>query len=124
MMDNLSPDSARPESERARRPDAAVAPTTAPRPETATDTEAELLTGHPAPVVQQWLDGERTEAEARRTAPQETAMWAQVQSETERRSRMTTPAPVLDRLMAAIPAAPDPQSDGVMDKVKKLFGGK
>ncbi len=122
MMDNLSPDSARPEIERARRPDAAVAPTTAPRPETATDTDTETLTGTPAPVVQQWLDGERTEAEARRTAPQETAMWAQVQSETERRGRMVTPAPVLDRLMAAIPATPEPQGEGVMDKVKKLFG--
>ena len=124
MTMDMTPDPTRAEQERVRRPDAAVAPTTAPRPETATDTDEEFLTGHPAPVVQQWLDGERTEAEARRTAPQETALWAQVQGETERRGRMVTPAPVLERLMAAIPAAPEPQGDGVMDKVKKLFGGK
>ncbi|GJG87838.1 hypothetical protein tb265_30190 [Gemmatimonadetes bacterium T265] len=120
MMDNLTPEFGRPEQERVRRPDAAVAPTAAPRPET--DTDAEPLTGHPAPVVQQWLDGERTEAEARRTAPQDVAMWAKVQGETERRGRMTTPAPVMERLLAAIPAAPEPQGDGVVDKVKKLFG--
>ncbi|MDQ6925294.1 MAG: hypothetical protein M3154_03555 [Candidatus Eremiobacteraeota bacterium] len=121
MMD-LTPDPTRPDLERARRPDAAVSPTATPRPETATDTDAELLTGHPAPVVQQWLDGERTEAEARRDAPQDVALWAQVQGETERRGRMVTPAPVLDRIMAAIPATPEPESEGMVDKVKKLFG--
>ena len=122
MMDNTEFN--RPEQERVRRPDAAVAPTTAPRPETATDTDAEALTGHPAPVVQQWLDGERSEAEARREAPQDVALWAKVNGETERSGRMTTPAPVLDRIMAAIPATPEPANDGVMDKVRKLFGGK
>ncbi len=120
MMENTTPEFGRSEQERIRRPDAGVTP--APRPDTATDTDTESLTGHPAPVVQQWLDGERTEAEARRTAPQEVGMWAKVQGETERRGRMTTPAPVLERLLAAIPAAPEPQGDGVMDKVKKLFG--
>ena len=118
---DMTPDPLRPEQERTRRPDAAVAPTTAPRPETATDTDTGPLSGHPAPVVQQWLDGERTETEARRAAPQETAMWAQVQAETERRGRMVTPAPVLDRLMAAIPNT-EPKGDGMVDKVKKLFG--
>lgn len=121
MMD-MTPDSARQDQERARRPDASVAPTAAPRPETATDLDTEALTGRPAPVVQQWLDGERSEAEARRDEPSETALWAQVNTETERRGRMVTPAPVLERLMAAIPAAPEPESEGVMGKVKKLFG--
>jgi hypothetical protein len=105
--------------ERVRRPDAApVAPT---RPETATDVDEAPLTGRPAPVVQQWLDGERSEAEARRESPQETALWAQVGGDMERRGRMTTPAPVLDRIMAAIPGA-EPKSDGMVDRVKKLFG--
>ncbi|HEY0778191.1 MAG TPA: hypothetical protein VGD56_09520 [Gemmatirosa sp.] len=117
----MTPDPLRSEQERTRRPDAGVAPTIAPRPETATDTDAAALSGHPAPVVQQWLDGESTEAEARRTAPQDVALWAKVQGETERRGRMVTPAPVLERLMAAIPDT-EPKGDGVMDKVKKLFG--
>ncbi len=121
-MTDMTPDSTRPEVERVRRPDAATTPVAAPRPETATDLDTEALTGRPAPVVQQWLDGERSEAEARRESPQETAMWAQVQGETERRGRMTTPAPVLDRIMAAIPATPVPDEDGVLGKVKKLFG--
>lgn len=121
MMDNT--DFTRPDQERARRPDVApTAPVAPTRPETAADVDEGQLTGRPAPVVQQWLDGERSEAEARRESPQETALWAQVQGETERRGRMTTPAPVLDRIMAAIPATPAPEEDGVLGKVKKLFG--
>lgn len=110
-----------PEPERVRRPEAAPAPAAPARPETATDLDAEALTGRPAPVVQQWLDGERSEAEARREAPAETALWARVGGDMERRGRMTTPAPVLDRIMAAIPGG-EPKGDGVVDKVKKLFG--
>lgn len=119
MMDNT--EFSRLDQERVRRPDAAPAPAAPARPETATDVDEAPLTGRPAPVVQQWLDGERSEAEARRESPQEAALWAQVSGDMERRGRMTTPAPVLDRLMAAIPGA-EPKSDGVVDKVKKLFG--
>ena len=87
-------------------------------------TEADAafeLTNRPVTEVQQWLDGEGTEADARRADPRETAMWAKIADETERRGRMVTPAPVLDRLMAAIPAEPA-QDNGVLGKVKKLFG--
>jgi hypothetical protein len=72
--------------------------------------------------VHQWLDGEGSEAEARRADARETALWAKISDETDRRARMTTPAPVLDRLMQAIPAQPTEQSEGVLGKVKKLFG--
>jgi hypothetical protein len=72
--------------------------------------------------VHQWLDGEGSEAEARRADARETALWAKISDETDRRARMTTPAPVLDRLMQAIPAQPAEQPDGVLGKVKKLFG--
>ncbi len=103
-------------TERVRRTD--VTPAT---PDLGADTDATFeLTGRPVTEVHQWLDGEASEAEARRADARETEMWAKIQGETERRGRMTTPAPVLDRLMAAIPA--EPQQDGVMGKIKKLFG--
>lgn len=121
MVDNLTPDAGRPDAERARRPEPTVAPTPTVWPDAVTEADTGVLTGRPAPVVQQWLDGERSETEARRAEPQDAALWAQVQGETERRRRMTTPAPVLDRLMAAIPAA-ESKSEGMVDRVKKLFG--
>ena len=80
------------------------------------------LTGRPVTEVHQWLDGEGSEAEARRADARETALWAKISDETDRRARMTTPAPVLERLMQAIPAQPAEGADGVLGKVKKLFG--
>lgn len=117
MDDRLTPEGA-PESA-LRRPDSTL------RTPDAADTaapEAYEFTGRPVTEVQQWLDGEASEAEARRAEPREAAMWAKLTDETARRGRMTTPAPVLDRLMAAIPAQPAPEPDGVLGKVKKLFG--
>lgn len=69
------------------------------------DREIPLEGGHPALVVQQWLDGEVSETTARRADASDVDLWQRITEETERRRRMTTPAPVLDRIMAAIPAA-------------------
>jgi hypothetical protein len=46
------------------------------------------------------------ESAARRAASRDAELWAKITEETARRGRMTTPAPVLNRLMAAIPDAP------------------
>ena len=116
MDDRLTPDGA---AERTtRRPDPTLA-----TPDVSAETDAAFeLTNRPVTEVQQWLDGEATEADARRADPRDAAMWAKVNAETERRGRMTTPAPVLERLMQAIPAEPAAQDAGVLSKVKKLFG--
>ena len=115
MDDQLTPESAA-TPERARRTEPTLA-----TPDVAPEADGTFeLTGRPVTEVHQWLDGEASEAEARRADARETEMWAKIQGETERRGRMTTPAPVLDRLMAAIPA--EPQQDGVVGKIKKLFG--
>lgn len=118
MADHLTPDGAA-TPDRTRRPET-VMPAAAPDVD-ATQEGAFELSGRPVPEVHRWLDGEGTEAEARRADARDTAMWAKIQGETERRGRMTTPAPVLDRLMAAIPAEAPPE-EGVVGKIKKLFG--
>ena len=69
------------------------------------DREIPLEGGHPGLAVQQWLDGEASESAARRADASDVELWQRITEETERRRRMTTPAPVLDRIMAAIPAA-------------------
>ncbi len=121
MDDRLTPDGAAERSTRRQNtPDPTLRTPDAGQPVEADD--AFELTHRPVTEVQQWLDGEGTEADARRAEPRETAMWAKIQGETERRGRMTTPAPVLDRLMAAIPQEPAAGDDGVLGKVKKLFG--
>jgi hypothetical protein len=119
MADHLTPDGAQ-NLERSNRdvPSLHLPEELAP----AQDDQFEL-TGRPVTEVHQWLDGEASEAEARRADARETALWAKISDETERRGRMTTPAPVLDRLMQAIPAQPAAEpSEGVLGKVKKLFG--
>ena len=95
-MDNLNPERGR---DRARSPE--HAPTRDARPEREVSLGGE---GHPALVVQQWLDGETSEAVARRASANEVELWSRITEETERRRRMVTPAPVVERLMAAIPA--------------------
>lgn len=56
-----------------------------------------------APVIQQWLDGETSEAEARRAAAEQVDLWKLISAETAQRRRMTTPAYVAANIMAAIP---------------------
>ena len=50
-----------------------------------------------------WLDGDLAEGEARRADQRQVEFWNRLNSETERRRRMTTPAHVADRIMAALP---------------------
>ena len=59
----------------------------------------------PALVIQQWLDGETSEAEARRADAKQVDLWKMISAETDQRRRMTTPAYVAANIMAAIPEA-------------------
>ena len=54
-------------------------------------------------AVHQWLDGDLTEADARRADVRQVEFWSRMATETERRRRMTTPAHVLGNVMAALP---------------------
>ena len=46
----------------------------------------------PALVIHQWLDGETSEAEARRADAKQVDLWKMISTETEQRRRMTTPS--------------------------------
>ncbi|WP_373060181.1 hypothetical protein [Gemmatimonas sp.] len=61
--------------------------------------------GGPALVIHQWLDGETSEADARRADDKQVDLWKMISAETEQRRRMTTPAYVAAIIMAAIPEA-------------------
>jgi hypothetical protein len=87
-----------------RRSDVGGAPSPRSMPPMA-DREIPLDGGHPSLLVQQWLDGEISETAARRAEAQDVELWQRINEEAERRRRMVTPAPVLDRIMAAIPQA-------------------
>lgn len=54
-------------------------------------------------AIHQWLDGEGTEADARRADAKQVAMWSRISTDTDQRRRMTTPAHVAANIMAAIP---------------------
>ena len=87
-----------------RRPDVGGAPSPRSMPPMA-DREIPLDGGHPSLLVQQWLDGEVSENAARRAEAHDVELWQRINEEAERRRRMVTPAPVLDRIMASIPQA-------------------
>ncbi len=59
----------------------------------------------PALVIHQWLDGETSEAEARRADAKQVDLWKMISTETEQRRRMTTPSYLAANIMAAIPEA-------------------
>ncbi len=59
----------------------------------------------PALVIQQWLDGETSEAEARRADAKQVDLWKMISAETDQRRRMTTPSYLAANIMAAIPEA-------------------
>ena len=59
----------------------------------------------PALVIQQWLDGETSEAEARRADAKQVDLWNMISAETAQRRRMTTPSHLAANIMAAIPEA-------------------
>ena len=98
MVDNMFPEGG---ADERRRPDTGGTSRNSPM----SDREVPLAGGHPGLVVQQWLDGEATDVAARRTSPKDVELWERINAETERRRRMTTPAPLYDRIMAAIPEA-------------------
>ena len=56
-------------------------------------------------VIQQWLDGDTSEAEARRADAKQVDLWKMISAETDQRRRMTTPAYIAANIMAAIPEA-------------------
>ena len=123
MADNLNPESGR---ERARAPE----PTQPVSGETTAERQVALHgQARPAVAVQQWLDGELSESLARRASTTEVDLWRRIGEETSRRGRMTTPAPVLDRIMASIPekapAAPQPwwKSPAPFSTAAALTGG-
>jgi hypothetical protein len=98
MVDNLYSNGG---SDELRRPDTGGLSRNPPM----ADREVPIEGGRPTLAVQQWLDGEATEATARRADTRDVELWQRINEETERRRRMTTPSPVLDRIMAAIPEA-------------------
>lgn len=99
MVDNLSSEDGRDDL---RRPESAGVP----RAESLADREVSLGgDSHPALAVHQWLDGEAAEGVARRANTRDVELWNRINEEAARRGRMQTPAPVMDRIMAAIPEA-------------------
>lgn len=54
-------------------------------------------------AINQWLDGDVTEADARRADSKQVELWNRIATETERRKRMVTPAYVAANIMAALP---------------------
>ena len=56
-----------------------------------------------ADAIHLWLDGDLSEAEARHGDAKTVEFWSRMAQETERRRRMTTPAHVAGRIMAALP---------------------
>ncbi len=54
-------------------------------------------------AINQWLDGDVTEADARRADTKQVELWNRIATETERRKRMVTPAYVAANIMAALP---------------------
>lgn len=55
-------------------------------------------------AIHQWLDGELSEADARRADAKRVAMWSRIAVETDQRRRMATPTHVAANIMAALPA--------------------
>jgi hypothetical protein len=56
-----------------------------------------------ASVVQQWLDGEASEAEARRADGPAVDFWKRLDVDTDRLRRMKTPTHVAASILAALP---------------------
>lgn len=56
-------------------------------------------------MIHQWLDGEASEADARRADAKQVDLWKMISVETEQRRRVTTPASLAANIMAAIPDA-------------------
>ncbi len=59
-------------------------------------------------VLQQWLDGDASEVDARRSDTKPVDLWNRISAETDRRRRMTTPSHLSAQIMAALPALEAP----------------
>ena len=68
-----------------------------PLPGLAGESEGEVT------VLQQWLDGDATEVDARRSDTKQVDLWNRISAETDRRRRMATPAHLSAQIMAALP---------------------
>lgn len=56
-----------------------------------------------ASVINQWLDGEATETEARRADGHAVDFWNKLGTDTDRMKRMKTPSHIAANIMSAIP---------------------
>jgi len=54
-------------------------------------------------AVNEWLDGDMSETDARRLDAKQVDMWSRIASETAMRKQVTTPAYVAANIMAALP---------------------
>ena len=54
-------------------------------------------------VISQWLDGEASEADARRADDKAVEFWMKVNGDADRLRRAKTPAHVMSNIMAALP---------------------
>ena len=77
----------------------------APVPNGASGADRPAADSAPALAIHQWLDGDTSEAEARRADAKQVDLWKMIGTETEQRRRVTAPAHLAANIMAALPAA-------------------
>jgi hypothetical protein len=84
-----------------------------PEADSFADREVPLRGVRPAMPVQQWLDGETSEAVARAASPADVDVWSALGAAYGDKKQIMAPAGLADRIMAALPARPTP--DGVLE---------
>ncbi len=84
-----------------------------PEAETFADREVPLRGVRPAMAVQQWLDGDASEAVALAASPADVDVWHALSAAYAEKAAVMAPAGLHDRIMAALPARPTP--DGVLE---------
>jgi hypothetical protein len=76
--------------------------------ETFADREVPLVGVRPVLAVQQWLDGDATETVARAASPADVDVWSALGAAYAEKAQLMAPAGLADRIMAALPASPQP----------------